>query len=144
MSHDTDSPSRRRLPQFQRGAVDRVLRDLEAHPNGVIANWPAVVRVLMSAFTTGTWTDDDEACVAGLRQEAGRYRLFEPDTAPPPPLKVYARAGTAMLLALGSASRIEARSDSPWPEKPARPRGDRRGGGRWRGCLGAGRQGRRG
>jgi hypothetical protein len=117
MSGDADSPSLRRLPQFQRGAVDRVLHRLEAHPNGVIARWPDVMRVLMNAFTADTWTDEDEACLTGLRQEAERYRLFEPDATPPPPLKLYARAGTAMLLALGSASRIEARSDSPWPEE---------------------------
>lgn len=87
------------------------------HSNGLVARWPGVVRVLMNAFSTGRWTADDEACLADLRQEARRYRLFEPDTAPPPPRKLQARAVTAMLLAMGNSSRVEARSDSPWPEE---------------------------
>jgi hypothetical protein len=105
-----------RLPQFQRGAVERELRSLESHQNGVVAKWPGVVRVWLNALTTGKWTDEDEACLADLRQEAERYRLFEPDDAPPPPLKTQARAVTAMLLAMGNASRVESKSNSPWPE----------------------------
>jgi hypothetical protein len=117
MSGDPGPPSRPRLPQFQRSAVDRELQALETHPNGVVAKWPSVVRVLMNALSTGKWTDDDEACLADLRQEAGRYRLFEPDAAPPPPQKLQARAVTAMLLAMGNSSRVEPKSDSPWPEE---------------------------
>ena len=103
-----------KLPTFL--AAERQLQALEGHPNSLIAKWPGVVRVLMNALGTSTWTDDDEACLAGLRQEAVRYRLFEADDTAAPPLKVQARAVTAMLLALGDSSRLEARSDSPWPE----------------------------
>jgi hypothetical protein len=91
--------------------------EAEAHPTGLVAMLPGVMRVMMSASSAGTWTDDDEACLAGLRQEASRSQLFEPDQKPPPPAKVVTRAVTSVLLAMGHASGVEARASSPWPEE---------------------------
>ena len=106
-----------RLPQFRRSAIERELTGLEGHPNGVVSEWPKATRVVMNALATDRWTEDDEACLADLRHEAERYRLFEPDDAPPPPLKLHARAVTATLLALGDSIRLESKSGSPWPEE---------------------------
>ncbi|MCW2933755.1 MAG: hypothetical protein JWM19_4717 [Actinomycetia bacterium] len=111
-----DSPGNE-LPRFQRALFEAALRRMEKHPNAVVAKWPAVVRVLMSATASDRWTDDDEACLADLREEAEKYRLFEPDDAPPPPLKQQARAFTAVLLAIGHARRVSAKASSPWPEE---------------------------
>ncbi|HEX3965056.1 MAG TPA: CHAT domain-containing protein [Trebonia sp.] len=104
-------------PQFRRALFEAALRRMEKHPNTVMAKWPAVVRVLMSATASDRWTDDDEACLAGLRAEADKHRLFEPDDAPSPPLKQQARAFTAVLLAIGHARRVSARASSPWPQE---------------------------
>jgi CHAT domain len=114
-----DSP-RDELPRFQRALFEVALRRMEKHPNAVVAKWPGVVRVLMGAIASDRWTDEDEACLAGLRAEAEKYRLFEPDDTPPPPLKQQARAFTAVLLAIGHARRVSANAGSPWPqEQPA-------------------------
>src|SRR5579871_1695305 len=71
----------------------------------------------MNAIGTGQWTDDDEACLARLRQEAQRSRLFEPSAGPLSAPAQEARAGTAIMLAMGTACRVEAAADSPWPEQ---------------------------
>ena len=102
---------------FQRALFEAALRRMEKHPNAVVAKWPGVVRVLMGAIASDRWTSDDEACLAGLRAEAEKYRLFEPDDTPPPPLKQQARAFTAVLLAIGHARRVSANAGSPWPEE---------------------------
>ncbi len=115
------------LPRFRRALFEASLRQLEHHPNGLVAKWPGVMRVLMGALVSDKWTDEDEACLDDLAREADRYRLFEPDDAAPPPLKVQARAVTALLLATGHSRRLSARSGSPWPEDQPGAARDRRG-----------------
>ena len=117
MPGNPDPPARSARPQFRRGTIDRALRETEAHTNGLVAMLPRVMRIMMNAFSAGTWTDDDEACLTDLQREADRYQLFEPDLEAPPATKVLTRAVIAVLLAMGHASGIEARARSPWPEE---------------------------